>query len=80
MTTGLIDNSNTTKIETQNLKLGIETQRGLIDNSNTTKIETFTSRAFFLYCHICLIDNSNTTKIETMDYTALVPGRILSNR
>ena len=64
-TDGLIDNSNTTKIETlQWLLTHGRHHLSLIDNSNTTKIETGMCVRVnrLLYC---LIDNSNTTKIET---------------
>ena len=62
---GLIDNSNTTKIETSCSECGNEgTQYSLIDNSNTTKIETVYDISS-VWKKNSLIDNSNTTKIET---------------
>ena len=61
----LIDNSNTTKIETIIDMFGVNGFPSLIDNSNTTKIETIIDM-FGVNGFPSLIDNSNTTKIETV--------------
>ena len=61
----LIDNSNTTKIETGLLHGGKTRGSCLIDNSNTTKIETRRINPPKSSKNHSLIDNSNTTKIET---------------